>query len=61
MAKPNSYQSAPKANKGSYDSAGTPKEFVDRDLTNVSPNSQQFEPTEAEPVRQHYRMAGGCK
>lgn len=34
--------------------------FVDRDLTKVSPLREQFEPTPAEPVRQHFKMAGGC-
>jgi hypothetical protein len=35
------------------------KKFVDRDLCKVNPTKQQFEPTEAAPVRQHARMAGG--
>lgn len=34
--------------------------YVDRDLAGVNPTKQQFEPTEAEPVRQHARMAGAC-
>lgn len=34
--------------------------YVDRDLTKVNPTKEQFEPTDAEPVRQHYKMAGGC-
>lgn len=34
--------------------------FVDRNLTAINPLKQQFEPTDAEPVRQHNRMAGGC-
>jgi hypothetical protein len=34
--------------------------FVDRNLAGVNPTKQQFEPTEAEPVRQHARMAGAC-
>ena len=34
--------------------------FVDRDLRAVNPLKEQFEPTPAEPVRQHFKMAGGC-
>lgn len=34
--------------------------FVDRDLAAISPLKQQFEPTEAEPVSQHKKMAGAC-
>ena len=34
--------------------------FVDRDLCKVNPAKTQFEPTPAEPVRQRYKMAGGC-
>lgn len=34
--------------------------FRDRNLVAVNPAREQFEPTPAEPVRQHYKMAGGC-
>lgn len=34
--------------------------FVDRKLAGVNPLKEQFEPTPAEPVRQHFKMAGGC-
>ena len=34
--------------------------FVDRPLASINPRKQQFEPTPAEPVRQHARMAGAC-
>ena len=34
--------------------------FVARDLMKVNPRKEQFEPTAAEPVRQHFKMAGGC-
>ena len=34
--------------------------FVDRDLERVNPELEQFEPTPSEPVRQHFKMAGGC-
>ena len=39
---------------------GVPTKFVDRDLRKVNPFREQFAPTEAEPVRQIYKMAGGC-
>lgn len=34
--------------------------IVDRNLMGVSPLKQQFEPTDQSPVRQHFKMAGGC-
>lgn len=34
--------------------------FVDRNLMNVSPLKEQFEPTSATPVRARYKMGGGC-
>lgn len=34
--------------------------FVDHKLAGVNPLKKQFEPTEASPVRQHFKMAGGC-
>jgi hypothetical protein len=34
--------------------------YVDRNLMPVNPMKQQFEPTDAEPVRQHAKMAGAC-
>lgn len=34
--------------------------FVDRNLMAVNPLREQFEPTDAEPVRQHAKMAGAC-
>jgi len=30
------------------------------DAAATNPKKQQFEPTPAQPVRQHYKMAGGC-
>lgn len=33
---------------------------VDHQLMGVNPLKRQFEPTPEEPVRQHYKMAGGC-
>ena len=32
--------------------------YQDRDLAKVNPNTTQFEPTDASPIRQHQRMAG---
>ena len=32
--------------------------FIDRNLMNVNPMKEQFEPTEAQPIRQRARMAG---
>jgi len=40
--------------------AATGGKFVDRDLCSVNPNKEQFEPSGSEPVRQHYKMAGGA-
>jgi hypothetical protein len=34
--------------------------FVPRDLARIDPKREQFEPTDAEPVRQRFKMAGGC-
>ena len=39
---------------------GVPGKFNARNLAAVNPKSEQFEPTPAEPVRQRYKMAGGC-
>ncbi len=56
MAKQQKSVKAPRMAKGN-DEGG---KFVSRDLRGVSPKKQQFEPTPAEPVRQHFKMAGGC-
>lgn len=40
--------------------AGVPNTFMDRNLMATNPMKEQFEPTPAEPVRQHAKMAGGC-
>jgi len=34
--------------------------FKDLALMKVNPKKEQFEPTAAEPMRQRYKMAGGC-
>ena len=45
--------------EGSYRN-GVPGKVVERNLAAMSPKTAQFEPTPAEPVRAHYKMAGGC-
>lgn len=40
--------------------AATPAGYKDRDLCGTNPLKEQFEPTEASPVPQHYKMAGGA-
>lgn len=47
---------APRMPKGN-DEGG---KFVSRNLVGVNPKKEQFEPTGAEPVRQRFKMAGGC-
>lgn len=34
--------------------------FVDRNLAGMSPTKEQFAPSDSEPVRQRFKMAGGC-
>lgn len=34
--------------------------FRDRNLVQVNPKTEQFAPSEKEPVRSRYRMGGGC-
>lgn len=51
------------ASKGSKDSGKAKIEagsFKDRDLAATNPIKEQFEPTDADPVNQHKRMAGTC-
>lgn len=55
-SKSNSVAKVPKMPKGN-DEGGR---FVDRNLMKINPLKQQFEPTDAEPVRQHAKMAGAC-
>lgn len=50
-------QPVPKCCPGGNSEGGR---FVSRDLRSVNPRKQQFEPTPAEPVRQKFKMAGGC-
>lgn len=51
-----SHGSAPKSAPAPKPAAG--QSYHDRCLCDVSPNSQQFEPTPQNPVPQHKRMAG---
>ena len=51
-----SYQS--KSGYRSPKQTGTPGRFKDRDIAGTDPNKEQFAPTDAEPIRQHARMAG---
>lgn len=63
MAKAVSYPKGPKVPQGGAEGGyrkGVPGNFVSRDLRGVDPKTTQFEPTAAEPVRQRYKMAGGC-
>ena len=34
--------------------------FQNVPVAKTDPKKQQFEPTDAEPVRQRFKMAGGC-
>lgn len=52
----NTQVKAPKMPKGNDESG----RFVDRNLMGVNPLKQQFEPTPQEPVRQRFKMGGGC-
>lgn len=58
-SKPRQVKTNPGGREGGY-SHGVPTKFVERDLCGTDPLKQQFEPTDAEPARQHYKMAGGC-
>ena len=40
--------------------AATPALFKDRNIAAMAPENNQFEPTEAVPVPQRYKMAGGA-
>ena len=39
---------------------GVGQHFEDRNLMQMKLPKDQFAPSEAEPVRQRYKMAGGC-
>ena len=47
---------SPKMPKGN-DEGG---KFVPRKLAPINPLREQFAPTPAEPVRQRFKMGGGC-
>lgn len=59
MRNPKSVQSNKGGREGGYKN-GVPTKLTERNLTSVSPKTEQFAPTPAEPVRARYRMAGGC-
>jgi len=46
------------SSKGSFPRNFKTGEFQSRNLKKVDPKKEQFEPTEAQPVNQHKRMAG---
>lgn len=51
------------SNKGGKEGGykqGVPTKVVSRNLLGTNPKTTQFEPTPAEPVRQRYKMGGGC-
>lgn len=50
----------PEKQKSEKYSHGVPMSLSERNLLTTNPKTEQFEPTSAEPVRQHYKMAGGC-
>lgn len=61
MAKPKLYQSKGGDSGDYWNSMNTPKaptELQDRNLLSTSPLKEQFEPTDAMPMRQKHRMAG---
>lgn len=43
-----------------FETSAVPQKFVDRNLLPVNPLKEQFEPTDASPVPQRYKMAGGA-
>ncbi len=55
-AQPQKSLKTPKLPQGNDEGGG----FVDRKLMKIDPKREQFEPTEAEPVRARFRMGGGC-
>lgn len=59
---PRSPKAASSRPAGGYMRAGNDEggKFVDRNLMGVNPLKEQFEPTDAQPVPQRYKMAGGC-
>lgn len=47
---------APRMTRGN-DEGG---KFVPHKLASINPKKEQFAPTDSEPVRQRFRMGGGC-
>lgn len=58
-SKPKSGTGMPKTTKGySYPCPPADMKFNDRPIMSTNPMREQFEPTEANAIRQHHRMAG---
>lgn len=49
---------AQKSTQGSKAGNGLNRKYVERDLKTVNPLKEQFEPTKADPIKQHHKMAG---
>lgn len=60
MAKSQTSKSSPPSRGSSTLNAKVPQQYKDHNLAAVSPDKEQFEPSEASPVRQHNKMAGGA-
>ena len=58
MSNTKSTKRSAKPNAPSNPKPAQTRTLVDRNLAATSPNTEQFEPTEANPVRQHARMGG---
>lgn len=56
----NQKSSSNKSGKGykSYEGPAAPAALKDRNLAATDPKKEQFEPTDAVPIRQHHRMGG---
>jgi hypothetical protein len=60
MADPKLVSAKKAAGRNEMYRAGVPNTYMDRNLMATNPLKEQFEPTPAEPVRQHAKMAGAC-
>lgn len=49
-----------KPSKSKTPKSCSPSAYKPHDLAKINPLKQQFEPTPACPVPQHYKMAGGA-
>lgn len=57
-SKPKMGGGMPKTEKGCGPTPAPDMKFQDRQLMGVNPMREQFEPTEAAPIRQRHRMGG---